>query len=139
MTISSFNGTEHSFLSNFYTSPIVIFGKTYITVEHAYQAMKSLNPHDSETIRLAYTPGKAKSLGKHLVCREDWDEIKDSVMYFLLQLKFQNKELATKLKETSPHELIEGNTYGDIYWGQCPIGNGKNMLGKLLMVVRDEL
>jgi predicted NAD-dependent protein-ADP-ribosyltransferase YbiA (DUF1768 family) len=41
--------------------------------------------------------------------------------------------------KTKPFELIEGNTWGDKYWGQCPIGNGRNELGKILMAIRDDI
>jgi predicted NAD-dependent protein-ADP-ribosyltransferase YbiA (DUF1768 family) len=34
--------------------------------------------------------------------------------------------------------LIEGNTWGDKFWGQVK-GEGANYLGRLLMKVREEL
>ena len=39
--ITRFRGTW-SFLSNFFPAPIVLNGKTYLTVEHAYQAAKTV-------------------------------------------------------------------------------------------------
>ena len=50
----------------------------------------------------------------------------------------QNPELGNKLLETGNQELVEGNTWGDIFWGVCN-GKGQNWLGKILMMVRDEI
>jgi predicted NAD-dependent protein-ADP-ribosyltransferase YbiA (DUF1768 family) len=43
------------------------------------------------------------------------------------------------LQETRPYELIEGNNWGDKFWGQSPLGTGRNELGKILMSVRDDI
>ena len=57
----------------------------------------------------------------------------------LLMAKFsQNEDLKKKLLDTGDATLIEGNTWGDKYWGVCK-GVGKNRLGELLMEVREEL
>jgi hypothetical protein len=56
----------------------------------------------------------------------------------IIRLKFQNPGLKAKLLATGNQELIEGNTWGDCYWGVCE-GNGQNHLGKILMQVREEL
>lgn len=56
----------------------------------------------------------------------------------LLREKFQRKDLKQKLLDTGDAELIEGNTWGDTYWGM--VGNkGHNHLGRLLMKVREEI
>ncbi len=51
--------------------------------------------------------------------------------------------LAEKLLETFPRPLIEGNSWGDIYWGRRltadGVGEGLNHLGRLLENIRDEL
>lgn len=41
--ITSFTGSAR-FLSNFWPVPILVEGRTFPSVEHAYQAMKSDNP-----------------------------------------------------------------------------------------------
>jgi len=56
----------------------------------------------------------------------------------LLKKKFENPQFRKLLLDTYPHELIEGNNWGDTYWGKCN-GHGKNMLGTLLMQIRSEL
>jgi hypothetical protein len=47
-------------------------------------------------------------------------------------------DLRQILLDTGNQELIEGNNHNDRYWGVCN-GVGENWLGKILMLVRDEL
>jgi len=129
---------EHSFLSNFFPSTIVVEGKFYKTVEHAYQALKSEDHNVREIIRSADTPGKAKRLGRCVALRDGWDNMRENVMYDLLRKKFDNPFLSEKLLNTGDAELIEGNNWNDTFFGVCR-GVGQNILGKLLMKVRDEL
>ena len=60
------------------------------------------------------------------------------VMLKLLRLKFADPALAGRLLATGDTELVEGNHWGDRYWGVSG-GIGENHLGKLLMQVRLEL
>lgn len=142
--ITSFTG-EFVFLSNFASSPIVIRGKVWSTVEHVYQAIKTCDKQRREKIRLASTPGKAKRMGRRVECRPDWEEIKQKVMLKSVRLKFkQNPKLAQKLINTGDQILIEGNRWHDNTWGDCSCGKcgyvqGKNLLGKILMQVRSEI
>lgn len=71
--------------------------------------------------------------------REDWEAIKIDVMRYCLQEKFSaGSDLAAKLIATGDCELVEGNTWGDVFWGVCR-GTGENRLGRLLMERREEL
>jgi len=135
--ITDFFG-DHRFLSNFFPSEIEVEGKKYPTVEHAYQAAKTQDPEWREAIRNASTAKEAKNLGRKCPPRKEWDDLKIPTMKDLLKRKFQDKKLAKKLVETHPKELVEGNWWGDTFWGVCH-GKGKNWLGKLLMEVREEL
>lgn len=137
MVIDSFQD-EYRFLSNFYPSRIYIDGVEYPTVEHAYQSRKTENPTVRELIRTARTPGEAKRMGSKVVLRSDWEEIKVDTMLNLLRLKFNLPTLNKMLLSTGNSELIEGNYWGDTFWGVCR-GSGKNILGKLLMQVRQEI
>ncbi len=134
---------EYSFLSNFYPSPITYQGITFPTVEHFFQAMKTLNPAEFIEIKDASTPGKAKRLGRKVTLRPDWENVKVSIMKVALHLKFDNMELREKLLATGDEYLVEGNTWHDNFWGSCECeqcGNhGQNMLGQLLMEVRKEI
>ena len=136
--IGSFDG-EYAFLSNFYDSPIVVEGIHYPTVEHAFQAYKTLSHEERLDIASSTTPGIAKRKGRKVSLRTDWEQIKDSVMEFCLRKKFtEHLDLQKKLLETGDAILIEGNTWGDTYWGMCA-GVGENKLGQLLMKIREEI
>lgn len=136
--ISEFRG-EFLFLSNFYPSPLTYEGEEYATAEHAYQAAKCEDDIQHERIKLCETPALAKKMGRRVKLVHDWEEIKLRVMRDILWAKFAyNVELATKLLETKQRKLIEGNWWGDTFWGVCK-GRGENHLGKLLMLVRDRI
>lgn len=136
--INRFDGTNYAFLSNFYVSPIIYQDCIYPTVEHAYQSAKTLIWTEKRKIRSAKTPALAKKYGRAATYRSDWEEIKDQVMLDCLRLKFHQEDFKQKLLATGDTELIEGNTWKDVYWGVYN-GKGKNMLGKLLMQVRKEM
>jgi ribA/ribD-fused uncharacterized protein len=137
--ITWFRG-RYGFLSNFFPAKIRYGEHEYPTVEHAYQAMKSLSPVERHAIWMALTPGKAKRLGHRVQYpRPDWHEYKLPLMNELVRIKFEDPKLAALLVATSPLDLIEGNEHGDVFWGQCPIGDGENHLGRILMRVRASL
>lgn len=136
--IDLFRG-QYDFLSNFYPVEIEYSGVIFPSTEHAYQAAKTLDPLEHEVIKMAATPGKAKRLGRGVTLRDDWDVIKIDVMRELVKQKFTKyPDLEKKLLLTSDAELIEGNTWGDRFWGQCR-GVGENWLGKILMEIRTSL
>lgn len=134
--IDDFRG-KYRFLSNFQASTVEYEGELYPTVENAYQAAKTLNLYAREEFT-RISAKEAKRAGKTLTLREDWEEVKFDIMLNLVRQKFCYKPLADKLLATGDKELVEGNWWGDTYWGVCR-GNGENNLGKILMKVRDEL
>ena len=142
--IDKFEG-DYAFLSNFYESPFMYKGITYPTVEHAFQAAKTLNPVEMYRIAKAPTPGQAKRLGRSVNLRADWETIKYSVMTELVREKFYSSaELAEKLLATGDEELVEGTTWHDNIWGNCTCDKckniqGQNHLGKILMQIRQEI
>jgi ribA/ribD-fused uncharacterized protein len=143
--ITSFSG-DYRFLSNFALGGVVQYdGIFYKTVEHAYQAAKTVDEAERRRIHVAKHPGEAKKVGKKLTLRPNWDEIKLDIMLDLLKQKFSVGEFRIKLIDTGDAELIEGNTWHDNYWGDCVCSKpkcddlGRNWLGKLLMQVRKEL
>lgn len=135
--IDNFEG-EFRFLSNFWPSVVHFEGMEFNSVEHAYQAAKTLDKDLRMKIRNAKTPNDAKRLGKKVDLRADWETEKLSIMFGLLRQKFENPELRQKLLATGDAELIEGNWWGDTFWGVCR-GRGKNHLGRLLMNIRDQV
>lgn len=135
--IESFTG-KHAFLSNFYRCTVEYDGKFYPSVEHAYQAAKTLDEDERNNIWNCATPGQAKRMGRTVKLRKHWDAIKLDIMFNLLKEKFKNPFLRTQLIDTGVHELVEGNYWGDQFWGIYD-GKGLNWLGKLLMKVREEV
>ena len=135
--INSFSG-EHKFLSNFYMSPLTVEGLPFKSVEHAFQAWKAITLDDAKLVAMQPTPGCAKRAGRSIEIRSDWDNIKQEVMLVCCTAKFQNRYLASLLVSTGEQELIEGNNWGDSYWGVHK-GIGKNHLGKILMHIRHTL
>lgn len=136
--IDSFSG-RYRFLSNFWYQDVQLDGVTYATVEHAYQAAKTLDPSIRQLVRMAGSPGQAKRMGNRIILRPAWDAVKLVVMLDLVRQKFQNSLLLTmELRNTFDASLIEGNHWGDTFWGVCN-GKGENNLGKILERVRAEL
>lgn len=148
--ITSFSG-EHAFLSNFYDCPFEVKGLVVPTAEHAYQAQKTLDPYARAGILQASTPGQAKRLGRTAPMRPGWEDgLRVEVMREILRWKFASANaelemppLSVELMKTGDKHLVEGNTWGDTFWGCVqPKGNtwvGSNMLGILLMQRRAQL
>jgi ribA/ribD-fused uncharacterized protein len=133
---------KYEFLSNFYTSPIVIDGVMYNTVENAYQSFKT-NDFKLKTEISKLTPGQAKKAGKKIESSKSfnykkWESIRVRLMTSLVTEKFhQNPLLAVKLKQIKG-PIEEDNTWGDTFWGICD-GFGDNNLGKILEKIRNNL
>ena len=112
---------------------------TFPTSEAAFHAFK--NPENKEYVRkqeMAFTPHISKRLGKSCHVRDDWEEKKDHAMYKVLTLKFkQHEDIRQNLMNTGLRPLIEHGPDG--YWGDGRDGRGKNMLGKLLVRIRNKL
>ncbi len=137
-----FYGEDHpyGFCSNFYPASIEIDGQTWPTTEHYFQAQKSTDTVQQDTIRLASGPGKAKRLGRKVQpLRPDWEDVRDGVMLTALRAKFaQHEALAAALLATGAALLVE-HTEHDSYWGDGGDGTGRNRLGELLVQVRAEV
>lgn len=139
--ITSFSG-EHRFLSNFWPARVVFEGQQFASTENAYQAAKTIDSQE-RNLFLECSPGQAKRMSRKIHLRSDWENIKLGVMLDLVRQKFVTGQdapvLGPMLLATADNLLIEGNTWNDRFWGECPIGVGENNLGKILMQVRMEL
>lgn len=136
-TINKFQG-ETKWLSNFELCEVHYDGDKYTSTEAAFQAAKCLDKKDRIKF-FSMSPIEARKAGRNVALRSDWEYIKDNVMYEICKYKFtHNEPLKQKLISTKNKILIEGNAWGDVYWGVCK-GKGKNKLGKILMKIRDEL
>lgn len=133
--IGPFTG-EYAFLSNFHPSPIVgPRGLTCPTVEHAFQAAKAMLWLDAAEIAAAETPGRAKRMGRRVMLRPDWADLRLGFMEEFVWRKFQIPDLRERLLDTGDEGLVEINTWGDTFWGVCN-DVGENNLGRILMSVR---
>ena len=145
--ILSFSG-NYSYLSNFYVGSPAPYRITlsdgeiyqlFRTSEHAYQAAKARTVEEASRVARTSNPRDAKRQGRALIVRDDWDDIKLSVMAHVIAMKFSyDIVLREKLLGTGDALLVEGNTWGDTFWGQCR-GVGENHLGRTLMGVRSAL
>jgi ribA/ribD-fused uncharacterized protein len=159
-TITQFKGPRYECFSNFYPAKVELDGEEYSSVEHAFHAAKTDNPRQRKAIRLAASPGRAKTMGRRLVLAPDWHEKRVVVMRLLVLSKFTlNEDLSEPattrldmrkmLLDTGGAVLIEGNRWHDNFWGICACGGtketcptvpaGENHLGQILMSVREEL
>lgn len=121
----------------------------YPTIEHAFQAAKTLNIKERIRISKLGSPSAAKKAGRNVKLRPDWEEIKLAVMYICLCAKFADEAWYRELKLTGEEEIVEWNSWGDKVWGipchQTDIGlyvpyeklRGENLLGRLLMHCRN--
>lgn len=134
--IKEFRG-EYYFLSNFYPINIKIGDNTYSSVEAAYQAMKCKTKDERKQF-VGISAVQAKRLGKKIPLRRDWEREKFRVMNHLLEIKFSDKHLSKRLKETGGAFITHENYWKDTYWGVYN-GKGKDMLGKLLMEIREDV
>lgn len=121
----------------------MVDGLVYPTTEHYFQAMKfaKTNPKYAEEIRQCATPLKAKKLGatRAFPIEKQWNEKRDNVMKIALFSKaLQNPRFKKDLLATGDAELIEAAPR-DYYWGEGAKKTGKNMLGILLMELRDRI
>jgi ribA/ribD-fused uncharacterized protein len=136
---------QYNFLSNFQETPVIYKDILFKTSEHAYQWEKCETDEDRLKILSCNTPTGAKRLGRRIKYDiKKWDLNKINVMKEILKCKFSNEHLKNKLLATGNSELIEGNYWHDLTWGQCFCPKcknkvGKNYLGKVLMEIRDEL
>lgn len=136
MDILEFQG-EHRWLSNFWPAQVVLDGVIFPSIEPAYQAAKT-HPSQREAFRRC-TAGQAKKLGRTVEMRADWAQVKVPTMRSLIEQKFApGTELGKKLKATGDGKIVEGNHWGDTFWGGYR-GRGQNWLGRLLVERRATL
>lgn len=132
---------QYGCFSNFAHYDFELDGKKWMTSEHYFQAQKFKGTEYVEIIRLLDNPMKAAEMGRDrkLPLREDWEQVKDDIMRKAVFEKFsQNEEIKKILLSTGKENIVE-NTSNDYYWGCGKDGSGKNVLGKILMEVREKL
>lgn len=135
-----FKGAKSSF-SNFFPTPITVWNTTFKSTEHAYQFRKAVEMGQHGTadeIQHAANGWKAMNIAESIKTNDHWGNIKQSVMYQLLQVKAEQCPVFRQdLMASHGQMLIEDTTHE--YWGRGRSATGLNMLGRLLMVLRDKL
>ena len=132
---------EYGFLSNLYKKSLVFEGISFPTPEHAYQYGKFRDEDTRKWAMESPKPHLLSILAQSLFSWDivnNWSKIKVNRMYNILKVKFSDSELKNKLLDTENSILIE-NSKTDAFWGIGQKCKGKNMLGKMLMKVREEI
>lgn len=141
---------EYEFLSNFYQGAPFVYKETYFDNSEQAFVYEKIDPNHEDAAALrelvvaTTDPGSAKSLGRRVPLRPDWDVVKFSIMRELVHAKFsQNPEAKKKLLDTRDAYLQEGTYWGDEIWGVDITAStdpmkrpGWNMLGSILMETR---
>lgn len=130
-------------LDNFSAFTVTIWGKTFMTAEHAYQWKKFAisNMSIADLIYIAPSPCDTKLIAdqyRNLISKE-WDKVKLGYMEEILRAKYsQHEKVQVLLMETGEREIIE-NSPTDTFWGIGADENGQNHLGRLWMKIRNEV
>jgi ribA/ribD-fused uncharacterized protein len=109
--------------------------------EYVNLLLKTIDYKKIEAIKKKYLPTIKKDPNYTL----NWHRDRYQIMKDITLQKFKkNPELNTKLKNTGDTYLLEHpNNNTNLYWGDSVSDNGKiegmNMMGKLLMEIREEL
>jgi len=129
---------KYGWLSNFWRCWQEVDGIWYPANEYYYQAEKARERDvyiwisNAPSPYLAMIAGRALRKNKELV--DDWDSKKVEIMLKGIRAKFKDDKLREKLLKTGDAVLHEDSPT-DKFWGKT----GKDMLGKLLMQVRNEI
>ena len=132
---------KYGCFSNFSHYDFELDGKIWATSEHYFQAQKFCGTEYEERIRLHKNPMEAARMGRNrnLPLREDWEKVKDDIMRKAVFEKFTQNKLIRDILLSTGKEISDEKTMDDYYWGCGKNGTGKNMLGKILMEVRQKL
>jgi N-glycosidase YbiA len=132
---------EFGCFSNFAPYPVRIGEKLWPTSEHYFQAQKFEQAEHQEKIRQTKSPMIAARMGRDRKkpLRRDWESVKVAIMREVVRAKFnQHDGIRQILLSTGDAKIVE-HTENDSYWGDGGDGSGKNMLGRILMEIREEL
>lgn len=131
--------------SNLYRRPIDFEGEFFATSEHAYQSGKARKPEVRDWVLSAPSPALV-AMAAHGLYYWDiapgWSRTKFDRMRGVLRAKFtQHEDLKELLLSTGDARLVESATVDNEVnrlWGEVN-GEGRNMLGQLLMELRVSL
>lgn len=142
MTIYFYStGYQYGCFSNFSRHGFELDGVYWTTSEHYFQAQKFIGTPDADRIREVKTPKDAAKMGRdrQRPLRPDWEQVKDDIMRKAVLRKFETHADIREILLSTGDQLIVENAPGDYYWGCGKDGSGKNMLGQILVEVREIL
>ncbi len=142
--------------SNFQTCNITHKGLIFPTTEHAFMWEKAQHFGDTQAaqeILNTKTPADAKAIGRRVKNFNvaEWSKVSEQYMFDVNLAKYQqNPQLAKYLLSTEMKTLVEANGKPDLIWSCGLYANnpriedsskwpGKNLLGKVLMEIREKL
>ena len=130
-------------LDNFSSFKVEWNGYMYASLEEAYQAASFMGSDEElvEKVKHSHSADEAQRIAyaNRDKQRSDWNQVKLSIMEELLRLKIeQNPYVKKKLLQTMDYTIVEDSPK-DAYWGWGPNRDGENHLGKLWMMLRDEI
>jgi len=130
-------------LNNWSAHSIHIWGKDFLTSEHAFQWKKfsEVEPKIAEAILFAKSPYAVYKISSENKNKQplDWNDKKVSIMEEILRMKvLQHEDVRDALKRTGNKRIIE-NSPVDSFWGIGPKKDGKSTLGNIWMKIRDTL
>lgn len=146
---------ENGFLSNWFLSPFIVNGMKFSSVEQYMMYRKAVSFNDDAVAsKIMATDDVAviKALGRSVSKYDDnvWSGIREKVVFEALKAKFsQNNNLKQQLLDTGDSILAEC-AVKDLVWGiglsmkdpnrfDATKWRGRNLLGNLLMKVREAL
>lgn len=143
---------ESSYLSNFYPCNVRMENKSFCSAEQAFQYTKCVICEREDAgvyVMQVQDPAVIKSMGGKVFTTVEWEMKKSDMMKCILISKFnQNPELKAKLNATGSTPLYEctqsrfwgaGWLIDSPQWEKTSNFPGKNVLGKLLMEIRDNV
>ena len=138
-------GEEHlAHFSNFSVDKVTYQGISYLSAEHAFQCQKPLFKKDAERIAACATPMDCAKMGRDrsIAIQPDWDNKRLTVMWEVLLCKFTQNQVAYQALLATGDAYLEERTSLDWFWGSgsdSAGGEGKNMLGRMLVELRTVL
>lgn len=134
-------GQDYGSLSNSAPFPISLDSKMWYTAEHYFQARKF---HDVQVQKQIQQTRAASEIiwianNPKLRVRRDWDLVKLDFMRTAVRAKFTQITSLKKLLINTGDAILIDHSEEDLYWSDGGDGSGRNMLGVVLMEIRDEL
>lgn len=136
-------------LSNLFPCRIKYNGKTYASIEHAYQFTKAIHhklPSTAHDIKCDDNPYHAMTSGNEIPEDREWAATKVDLMERLIRIKEEQVPIFREtLQRTHSYKIIE-NTWSHFWGSNCPFRSnavwtgqykGLNNMGRLLERIRD--